>query len=705
MRYKEIENYPWITEADGEKEVVKAKVVSFRGEETLLIDITCEVPEIRIALTKKAYGNYIPEGSPVSGRTKNGWNKRGWESFNLVQVLRNSGKEEITPEDLAIIEAFTGQKMGRYMRWHDLVERHIRDIRAKEWQIREDKRQEHIKDEMKKMPPIPKSLEKWGMENVIRHYFFVPPFRGEKEVIGSCSACGEPTPIRKGSMPIGADWTCPKCGAKGNIRRYNFEARKKQSYYNLSCRLFHEKSEYVALLQRYADGLVLRYFYCWHGFVDSTGQPKEECGMTEVGRDLLRTDGSTERFFHIRNDMLGYTFWDNKNLPGLSSITLYYNRLYTRNMTKRMLRGTPWQYSALEVVKNEQGFNPISYLKNYMAEPRLELLAKGGLRLLAIQIHPLMMGDSKKPWEALQMEKDDFFRLKAMNGSYFALSWIKEARKRGIIVKDAELLWLQKVNLRSSELDFALKRMSIEQIRNYVTKQLVSYESAFGVVNAWKDYLSMANKLHVNLASDLLFRPKDLKKAHDEAVTRVQKEADRIEAERIVSHFPAVNEVLPMLGKYEFVGNAYAVLVPKEVKDIVAEGYALHHCVGTSDRYFDRIARKESFIGFVRRADALDTPYYTLEFEPGGTIRQLRTTGDAQDENFKEIKKFLTEVWQKAIRRSMDRSEKELAEAAKQARIREFAELRKTNARIWHGKLAGQFLADVLEKDLIIAAG
>ena len=143
MRYKEIENYPWITEADGEKEVVKAKVVSFRGEETLLIDITCEVPEIRIALTKKAYRNYIPEESPVSGRTKNGWNKRGWESFNLVQVLRNSGKEEITPEDLAIIEAFTGQKMGRYMRWHDLVERHIRDIRAKEWQIREDKRQEH----------------------------------------------------------------------------------------------------------------------------------------------------------------------------------------------------------------------------------------------------------------------------------------------------------------------------------------------------------------------------------------------------------------------------------------------------------------------------------------------------------------------------------------------------------------------------------
>ena len=132
----------------------------------------------------------------------------------------------------------------------------------------------------------------------------------------------------------------------------------------------------------------------------------------------------------------------------------------------------------------------------------------------------------------------------------------------------------------------------------------------------------MANKLHVNLASDLLFRPKDLKKAHDDAVTRVQKEADRIEAERIVSHFPAVNEVLPMLGKYEFVGNAYAVLVPKEVKDIVAEGYALHHCVRTSDRYFDRIARKESFIGFVRRADALDTPYYTLEFEPGGTIRQ-----------------------------------------------------------------------------------
>ena len=59
MRYKEIENYPWITEADGEKEVVKAKVVSFRGEETLLIDITCEVPEIRI---KKGLWELHPGG-------------------------------------------------------------------------------------------------------------------------------------------------------------------------------------------------------------------------------------------------------------------------------------------------------------------------------------------------------------------------------------------------------------------------------------------------------------------------------------------------------------------------------------------------------------------------------------------------------------------------------------------------------------------
>ena len=48
-------------------------------------------------------------------------------------------------------------------------------------------------------------------------------------------------------------------------------------------------------------------------------------------------------------------------------------------------------------------------------------------------------------------------------------------------------------------------------------------------------------------------------------------------------------------------------------------------------------------------------------------------------------------------------SEKQLGEKANQLRIENYANLREKGNRIWHGKLAGQLLADVLEQDFMEA--
>ena len=94
-------------------------------------------------------------------------------------------------------------------------------------------------------------------------------------------------------------------------------------------------------------------------------------------------------------------------------------------------------------------------------------------------------------------------------------------------------------------------------------------------------------------------------------------------------------------------------------------------------------------------------PYYTLEIEPGGTIRQQRTTGNNQNrKDLEEYAPFIRE-WQKEVRRKLTEEDRKLAEQSRSVRIEEYRELREKKEKVWHGKLAGQLLADVLESDLI----
>jgi hypothetical protein len=98
----------------------------------------------------------------------------------------------------------------------------------------------------------------------------------------------------------------------------------------------------------------------------------------------------------------------------------------------------------------------------------------------------------------------------------------------------------------------------------------------------------------------------------------------------------------------------------------------------------------------------MDIPWYTLEVEPNGNIRQKRTTGDNQNKDFEQAVEFLKK-WQKEFVKRMSEKDKELGVRADQARIREYAELRENGNKIWHGRLAGQLLADVLENDFMAA--
>lgn len=218
----------------------------------------------------------------------------------------------------------------------------------------------------------------------------------------------------------------------------------------------------------------------------------------------------------------------------------------------------------------------------------------------------------------------------------------------------------------------------------------------------WRDYHNMAAQMKMNTKNEQIAKPKDVKGAHDEMLRNIQRGDMEKKAKEIEKKWPKVNEQLKKLKKFEFTFGDYKIVAPKDVFDIVAEGTILRHCIHTCDYYFDRIQKNESYLFFLRRSNQPDVPWYTLEVEPSGNIRQKRTTGDNQNADLQKAVGFLKK-WQQYYKKQLTDEEKELGKKANELRIENYANLRKNGNKVWHGKLAGQLLADVLEKDFMEA--
>lgn len=133
---------------------------------------------------------------------------------------------------------------------------------------------------------------------------------------------------------------------------------------------------------------------------------------------------------------------------------------------------------------------------------------------------------------------------------------------------------------------------------------------------------------------------------------------------------------------------------------MMQEGRLLHHCVGNEERYYDRMNRQESYILFLRKKTALDEPYYTLEAEPDGTVRQKRKEYNRQGKEIEELDIFLRK-WQDVVRKRLTSADSRRAVKSRKLREEEFTRMRENAVVIHGGEYAGQLLADILQADLM----
>jgi len=586
----------------------------------------------------------------------------------------------------------------------DIVHRYLgRDVRYWESEIQSAKRITALNNKQARIdalmaevvPDIPEDFYRWMHEDVFgSKYLFQKKLA--KMTRCTCAACGK-TWLQKKSLGIGRK-TCPKCGSPvmGTYKQEIKSAEKSlfllqpcrkygrwiERYFRASCVWSPEKESLVSIDER------IRVIV-----------PNGKDWGTCYYEDFIDEDGKP-------------TYWDANHFNGRMRAGYLYPG--TLGQMKKCLPDT-LSRSGMQILAAEGvRFNVNNLIINWHKKPCMEYIIKGGFhRLAAEMIGNSYWGsdykvdlDGENPQEAFRLNADKVNRFRQMDGGLTILGWLQYEQTTGRKISQANLIEADKHGIHCND-PYVWKILSFvkspDVFINYLRKQSkLQKESRRQIISDWVDYLDMAKKQKLNLSNAMFYKPKNLKAAHDACVRFAQQNELQLKAEGIRERFPDVERILDdVRDKYTYEGEDFSIVVPADIADIIHEGRCLGHCIDTTDRYFDRIQQHITYLVFLRRSSQKDVPYYTLEIEPGGTIRQQRTTGNNQNKtDVKEYTPFIHE-WQRAVRERISEEDKQLAEVSRQTRIREYQELRDKQEKVWRGALAGKLLVDVLEADLI----
>lgn len=594
------------------------------------------------------------------------------------------------------------------------------DYNYKKAYTAEQRRREKVKRIMDLIEEAPDEFREWAGKKVSKGMEYIVRDTLTEEWM--CSKCGKSSAesdflIKPKRAKMN---TCPVCGKAVKVVN-----NKKNCYIDINGR--------ASLVQPIDENLVvMRHFDVRvHYSCDKT----KEIWLSEATRVVMPKDGRRTKFngcdiyynsisktvhpysYHYA----GYSFsehtcFDNKSNPANRRMGEEY--LYPKGL--EYFEGTKfekWLRSFLIASKLEikTDYNSMMAVNSKKLPEVAEMLIKGRFYNLFKELSHYCWNWSGEYFGPLNLEGstiNEVFdiedtqlinRLRERNGTVTTYKWLKYSEESGVKINDKTLSWLEK-ELLPSKADI-LEYMSPEQFMNYIKRQNRESYPAFtvgAVIEQYADYIDMAKATGKNVEDPMVYKPRELKHRHDQLVTEKEKlqivkamNANREEREKqaqeMRERFPEAEGILKEIKpKLEWEDEEYLIKVPEDLIEIVIEGAALHHCAGATDRYFDRIMEKETFICFLRRKEEPGIPYYTIEVEPGGTIRQHRGAYD-EEPNIEEVKKHLKK-WQQAIRKRITKEDKHLEKLSKIKRENNIKELEAAgNVRVLNG-LAEDFM-------------
>ena len=396
---------------------------------------------------------------------------------------------------------------------------------------------------------------------------------------------------------------CPNCGKKVVLRSAADLPRTEQKF---------------MVVPTVADGCLVLTKWCVEQRQFVGGESICKSGY----ESYIVDNGRVVRLIHYKRGL----YWTMQRLDDWKQIKRFEDRLtcpyfYDGAEGRPSLDGTPlenaklWEYLVQGYDKND--FYPVAYLRLYEKHPQVENLITAGFAwLLADGIRremktagyyaqtpicpmprlPWVNWKEKRPAQMLGLNKAEARALKEKGYSLEKLELWKKYRDHNT---QPELLFLLDSLDAMDATNILESDLPLVHTANYLKKQ---NRTSYYLM----DYLRMAERAGMDMSQDAVRWPKDLRAAHDRALTVVQAVmADNGE------YAAAFHEMSKRCAGLAWEKNGICIRVAERPSELVQEGNVLHHCVGG----YSQSHAQGKIILFIRHSRRPDRSWYTLNID------------------------------------------------------------------------------------------
>lgn len=356
-----------------------------------------------------------------------------------------------------------------------------------------------------------------------------------------------------------------------------------------------------------------------------------------------------------------------------------------------VFRGTALENAKFKEYVTDSGKScfPVTYLRTFQRHKQVENLVVQGAAELVTQIinanrryygygyyanERIVVPEhginwkAKKPASMLDLNREEFAAFRKHEWSLDLLEAYKKIRAAGYTVDVFEYQAENKPIRLDQALVLAKKGFDPEKVCRYLDKQNRKHqppEDCDGTMLL--DYWDMAKRERVKLETERDQFPPDLYGAHEQMVElqrireeeRTRKYRENLakkqekDAEQYGTSFAAL---AARYADFAFAEADLCIHIAAEPKELIQEGLKLHHCVGN---YVRSHSEGNRCIFFLRKTNAPDEPYYTLELDMR-TLKVLQNRCYKNGERTPEVIAF-EKQWLKYIKEIAKQKERKTA--------------------------------------------
>jgi hypothetical protein len=308
------------------------------------------------------------------------------------------------------------------------------------------------------------------------------------------------------------------------------------------------------------------------------------------------------------------------------------NITHCRESVEAAVKGTPFRYSTWESYAPRYACEDdmVKFFSLYARYPCIEYLTKLGFEDLVItkleghHAYGAVNWRGKSILDVLRLTRQDIKLLKEkevmLSPLILRLLQITKADKSQMSLPEL-FTFADKYDCYFTDLQKVLKYASLKKADAYITKQFTQknidpdnrkhWYQEHSVLHDWKDYLEDCRRLELDLTQECVIFPSHLYRAHQNTIAQVKVQGDVMLDKKIKNR-------LSMLKKYSFDFAGLLLRPIAGTAELIAEGKALNHCVGT---YAKSYANGKTNIFAVRKASEPNTPFYTMEIRDNKIVQ------------------------------------------------------------------------------------